>query len=46
VEIAGASNVDFVVVGSRGLTGLKRFWGSVSRKVTLQCPASVWVVRR
>jgi nucleotide-binding universal stress UspA family protein len=46
VEIANGTNVDLVVVGSRGLTGVKRFWGSVSRKVTMDSPVSVLIVRR
>lgn len=38
---------DLVVVGSRGLTGLRRFFlGSVSHKVTRRAPSSVLVVRR
>lgn len=38
---------DLVVVGSRGLTGLRRFLlGSVSHKVTRRAPSSVLVVRR
>ncbi len=38
---------DLVVVGSRGLTGLRRFLlGSVSHKITRRAPSSVLVVRR
>ncbi len=38
---------DLLVVGSRGLTGLSRFFlGSVSHKVARNAPASILVVRR
>jgi nucleotide-binding universal stress UspA family protein len=47
VEIATQGKTDLVVVGSRGLTGLKRFLlGGISQKVVLHSPASVLVVRR
>ena len=38
---------ELVVVGSRGLSGAKRFLlGSVSNRVTHHAKCSVWVVRR
>lgn len=37
---------DMVVVGTRGLTGVKRFFlGSTAYRLVRQCPASVWVVK-
>jgi nucleotide-binding universal stress UspA family protein len=46
IETAKRRRADLVVVGSRGLTGLKRFLlGGVSFKVMLQSPCSVLVVR-
>jgi nucleotide-binding universal stress UspA family protein len=47
VETARAKKSDLVVVGSRGLTGLKRFLlGGVSLGVMEQSPVSVLIVRR
>jgi nucleotide-binding universal stress UspA family protein len=47
VRIAQQKHVGLVVVGSRGLTGLKRFLlGGISHEVVLQSPASVLVFRR
>lgn len=47
VEIAAQGKTDLVVVGSRGLTGLKRFLlGGISQKIVLHSSASVLVVRR
>ncbi|MEW6681456.1 MAG: universal stress protein [Nitrospirota bacterium] len=46
-RIARRKHAGLVVVGSRGLTGLKRFLlGTVSHEVILQSPASVLVFRR
>ena len=46
VETARRRRADLVVVGSRGLTGLKRFLlGSVSRQVIKHSPCAVLVVR-
>jgi nucleotide-binding universal stress UspA family protein len=46
VKTACANKVDLVVVGSRGLTGLKRFLlGGVSLNVMAHSPASVLIVR-
>jgi nucleotide-binding universal stress UspA family protein len=46
VKAAQRQKMDLVVVGSRGLTGLKKFFlGGVSHKVVKYCPQSVLVVR-
>ena len=46
VEIARTDNVDLIVVGSRGLSGIKKFLlGSVSKKVLEHAHCSVLVVR-
>jgi len=37
---------DIVVLGTRGLTGLKRFLlGSTAQRLIRECPSSVWVVK-
>ena len=47
VETARKKGADLVVVGSRGLTGFKRYLlGSVSHKVMKYCDCSVLVVRK
>lgn len=47
VEAAGALVANLVVVGAKGLSGLKRFLlGSVSQKVMKYAPCSVLVVRQ
>jgi nucleotide-binding universal stress UspA family protein len=47
IEKANQIQADLIVVGSRGLTGIKRlFLGSVSRKVVRHAPCSVLVVRQ
>jgi nucleotide-binding universal stress UspA family protein len=47
VSEAGSWNADLVVVGSRGLTGMKRWLlGSVAQYVVKHAPCSVEVVRR
>lgn len=46
IEVTKRRRADLVVIGSRGLTGLKRFLlGSVSRQVVKHSPCSVLVVR-
>jgi nucleotide-binding universal stress UspA family protein len=45
VEVAGRIGASLIVVGSRGLTGLKAL-GSVSERVAHRAPCSVLVVRR
>jgi len=46
VTAARRSRADLVVIGSRGLTGLRRIWlGGVSHQVIKHSPASVLVVR-
>jgi nucleotide-binding universal stress UspA family protein len=47
LETAKEKDVDLIVIGRRGLTGIKRFlMGSVSRKVVDHAPCSVLVVKR
>lgn len=46
LRVAQAGGFDLVVVGSKGLTGVKRFLlGSVSQKIVKYAPCSVLVVR-
>ena len=45
VSIAEAVDADLVVVGNRGMAGMKRFvLGSVPNKVSHQCPCSLLIV--
>lgn len=47
LTLAQRQKVDLVVVGSRGMTGLRRFFlGSVSHKLVRHAPSSVLVVRK
>jgi nucleotide-binding universal stress UspA family protein len=47
IEVANEQQADLIVVGSRGLTGIKRFLlGSVSNKISHHAPCSVMIVRR
>jgi nucleotide-binding universal stress UspA family protein len=47
LSLAKRQNVDLIVVGSRGVTGLRKFFlGSVSNKVACHAPCSVLVVRK
>lgn len=47
VKAATRFRADLVVIGSRGLTGIKRmFLGSVSNRVTRHAPCSVLVIRK
>ena len=46
VDAAGESGADLVVVGSRGLSGVKRFLlGSVSQKMVKYAPCSVLIAK-
>ena len=46
LEVANAQDADLIVVGSRGLSGVKRFLlGSVSSKVSEHANCSVMIVR-
>jgi nucleotide-binding universal stress UspA family protein len=46
IEIANHERADLIVVGSRGLTGIKRYLlGSVSNKVSEHAHCSVMIVR-
>jgi len=45
IRIAEAVDADLVVVGNRGMAGMKRFvLGSVPNKVSHQCPCSLLIV--
>ncbi|HEY1443625.1 MAG TPA: universal stress protein [Acidimicrobiales bacterium] len=45
VELAERLNADLVVVGNRGMSGMKRFvLGSVPNRVSHRCPCSVLIV--
>ena len=47
IEVANQVQADLIVVGSRGLTGIKRYLlGSVSSKVSEHAPCNVMIVRR
>lgn len=46
IDVASHEKADLIVVGSRGLTGIKRYLlGSVSTKVSEHAPCSVMIVR-
>jgi nucleotide-binding universal stress UspA family protein len=46
IDVAQEEDADLIVVGARGLSGLKRFLlGSVSSKLSHHAPMSVMVVR-
>ncbi len=46
IEVANQEHADLIVVGSRGLTGIKRYLlGSVSSKVSEHAPCNVMIVR-
>jgi len=46
IRLANIHKVDLIVIGSRGLTGLKRILhGSVSNQVVENAPCSVFVVK-
>jgi len=45
IRVAEAVDADLVVVGNRGMAGMKRFvLGSVPNKVSHQCPCSLLIV--
>jgi nucleotide-binding universal stress UspA family protein len=45
LSVAAAVDADLIVVGNRGMTGMKRFvLGSVPNKVSHQCPCSLLIV--
>jgi nucleotide-binding universal stress UspA family protein len=46
IDIANQEQADLIVVGSRGLTGIRRYLlGSVSSKVSEHAPCNVMIVR-
>jgi nucleotide-binding universal stress UspA family protein len=45
LSVAAAVDADLVIVGNRGMTGMKRFvLGSVPNKVSHQCPCNLLIV--
>jgi nucleotide-binding universal stress UspA family protein len=45
VKVASAASADLVVVGNRGMSGMRRFvLGSVPNKVAHHCPTSLLIV--
>ena len=46
-EEAQTGAAELILVGSRGLTGLKEMWlGSISNYVTHHAPCSVWIIHQ
>lgn len=46
IDIASERDVDLIIVGSRGVSGIRRlFTGSISDKVASQAPCPVMIVR-
>lgn len=46
ISVVEKEKVDLIIIGSRGLTGAKRFMlGSTATKVVSHCPCSVYVVK-
>ena len=45
LEFARANNVDYIVLGARGNSTLRKILGSVSGRVAAEAPCSVTVVR-
>ena len=46
IDVANQEQADLIIVGSRGLTGIKRYLlGSVSSKVSEHAPCNVMIVR-
>jgi nucleotide-binding universal stress UspA family protein len=44
LDAAEATDADLVVVGNRGMTGVRRLLGSVPSKLSHHCPASILIV--
>jgi nucleotide-binding universal stress UspA family protein len=44
LDAADATGADLVVVGNRGMTGVRRLLGSVPAKLSHHCPASILIV--
>jgi eukaryotic-like serine/threonine-protein kinase len=45
IDYARVNRVDHIVIGCRGLSGLRRYLGSVSTRVVVEAPCSVTVVK-
>ena len=45
IDVAGIENAETIVVGSRGMQGVRRVLGSVPDAVSHKAPCSVYIVR-
>ncbi len=45
IKVAEETDADLIVVGNRGMTGVRRVLGSVASAVTTQAPCTVLVVK-
>ena len=45
IGVATEEKADVIVVGNKGMTGGRRFLGSVPNKISHQAPCSVWIAR-
>ena len=45
MEYARTADVDHILLGARGLTGMRRMLGSVSARVVAEAPCTATVVR-
>jgi nucleotide-binding universal stress UspA family protein len=45
IGVATKESADLIVVGNRGMTGGRRFLGSVPNKISHHAPCSVWIAR-
>ncbi|MDX6536737.1 MAG: hypothetical protein QOD37_1078 [Gaiellales bacterium] len=45
IGVAEEQNADLIIVGNKGMTGVKRIMGSVPNKVSHHAPCSVLIVR-
>lgn len=45
IGVATEEHADLIVVGNKGMTGGRRFLGSVPNKISHSAPCSVWIAR-
>lgn len=45
IGVATKEHADVIVVGNRGMSGGRRFLGSVPNKISHHAPCSVWIAR-
>ena len=45
IGVATEEHADLIVVGNKGMTGGRRFLGSVPNKISHNAPCSVWIAR-